>query len=84
VTSRKVELDEVIKPSLHEMVSGATPKTVMLVTSPNEVGANDENHKTPKEDTTEPRRSIRTCATPDWYGDLFMNVMVENETLMIM
>jgi hypothetical protein len=79
VNSRKVELDEVIEPPLHELASGAVPETVPVVTSPNEVGANDEDHETPKEDTTEPRRSTRTRTTPEWYGDLIVNAIVEND-----
>jgi hypothetical protein len=48
VNSRKVELDEVIETPLHELASGTAPETVPVVTSPNEVGANDEDHETPK------------------------------------
>jgi hypothetical protein len=47
VNSRKVELDEVVEPPLHELASGASSETVPVVTSPNEVGAHDENHETP-------------------------------------
>jgi hypothetical protein len=60
-------------------VSGAAPETVPVVTSPNEVGANDEDHETPKEDATKPRRSTRTCAAPERYGDLVVNAIVEND-----
>jgi hypothetical protein len=79
VNSRKVELDEVIEPHLYELASGVAPQTVLVVTSPNEVGANDENHETPKEDTTKPRRSTRTRAAPEWYSDLVVNAIVEND-----
>jgi hypothetical protein len=79
VNSRKVELDEVIEPPLHELVSGAAPETVLVVTSPNEVRANDEDHETPKEDATEPRRSTRTRTAPERYGDLVANAIVEND-----
>jgi hypothetical protein len=79
VSSRKVELDEVIEPPLHELASGAAPETIPVVTSPNEVGANDEDHETPKEDAIEPRRSTRTRATSKWYGDLIINAIVEND-----
>jgi hypothetical protein len=48
VNSRKVYLDEVIKPPLHELASGAAPEIAPVVTSPNEVGANDEDHENPK------------------------------------
>jgi hypothetical protein len=79
VNSRKVDLDEVIKLPLHELVSGAAPETAPVVTSPNKVRANDEDHETPKEDTTEPRRSTRTRATPDRYSDIVVNAIVEND-----
>jgi hypothetical protein len=79
VNSRKVELDEVVEPPLHELVSGAALETIPVVTSPNEVGANDEDHETLKEDATEPRRLTRTRATPEWYGDLIVNAIVEND-----
>jgi hypothetical protein len=79
VNSRKVELDEVTEPPLHELASGVAPETVPVLTSPNEVGANDEYHETPKEDATEPRRSTRTRAAPERYGDLVINAIVEND-----
>jgi hypothetical protein len=79
VNSRKVELDEVIEPPLQELASAAAPETVLVVTSPNEVGANDEDHETPKEDATKPRRSTRTHAAPKWYGDLVVNSIIEND-----
>ena len=75
VSSRKVELDEVIEPSLHEMASGAAPEAVPVLTSPSEEGTNDEDHETSKEDTTAPRRSTRIRSAPDFYGHA-MNVMV--------
>jgi hypothetical protein len=79
VNSTKVDLDEVTEPPLHELASGAVPETIPVVTSPNEVGANDEDHKTPKEDATEPRRSTRTWAAPERYSDLVINTIVEND-----
>jgi hypothetical protein len=79
MNSRKVDLDEVIKPPLHELASGAAPETDLVVTSTNEVGANDEDHETPKEDTTKPHRSTRTRAAPGRYGDLVVNAIVEND-----
>jgi hypothetical protein len=79
LNSRKAELDEVIEPPLHELASSAAPETVPLVTTPNEVGANDEDYKTPKEDATESRRSTRTRAAPKWYGDLVVNAIIEND-----
>ena len=75
MSSRKIELDEVIEPSLHEMASGAAPEDVPVLTSPSEEGTNDVDHETPKEDTTAPRRSTRIRSAPDFYGHS-MNVMV--------
>ena len=64
VSSRKVELEEVIEPSLHEMASNAAPEVVSELTSPDEERANDVDHETLKEDTTEPRRSKKdTCSS---------------------
>jgi hypothetical protein len=79
VNSRKVELDEIIEPPLHELASGAASETVPVVTSPNEVGANDKDHKTPNEDAIEPRRSTRTPTAPERYSDLVVNAIVEND-----
>ena len=80
VSSRKVELDEVIEPSLLGMVSGAAPETVSELTSPNEEGTNDQDHENPEEDTTVLRRSTRTRTAPELYGNPVMNFMVvEND-----
>jgi hypothetical protein len=82
VSSRKVELDEVIEPPLHDIASSIAPKIVPELTSPNEEGINDENHEVTNKDTTTPRSSSRTCTAPEWYGDPIMNVMlVENNDL---
>jgi hypothetical protein len=50
-----------------------------VVTSPNEVGANNEDHETPKEDATEPHSSTRTLAAPERYGDLVINEVGAND-----
>src|SRR3954468_23395170 len=77
VSSQKVELEEVIKPSLQSMVSSAAPEVVPELASPVEDGTNDNDHEIPKENTTEPRRSSRTRATPELYGNPVMNFMVD-------
>ena len=77
MSGRKVELDEVIEPSLHGMASGAAPEVVSELTSPDEERANDNDHETLKESTTEPRRSSRTRAAPELYGNPIMNFMVD-------
>src|SRR5215216_5012226 len=74
VTGRKVELDEVVEPSL-EIASSAAPEEVPVVPAPIREEANDDDHKTSVEVTTEPRRSTRVRSTPDWY-DPCLNVMI--------
>ena len=64
VSSRKVEHEEVIEPSLHGMASGAAPEVVSELTSPDEERANDNYHETLKEDTTESPMLSRTHAAP--------------------
>src|SRR4051795_152072 len=78
VTRRKVELDEVVEPSL-EIASSATPEEVPVVPAPIREEANDDDHETSVEVATEPRGSTRTRTTPDWY-DSVMNVMVVDNT----
>src|SRR4051794_6523283 len=55
VSGRKVELDEVIEPSL-ELESGATPEVVPVAPTPVREEANDDDHETLVEVATEPRR----------------------------
>ena len=57
--SRKVELEEVIEPSLHGMASGAAPEVVLELNSPDEEKANDNDHETLDQVTIEPRRLTR-------------------------
>src|SRR3954462_3580188 len=59
------------------MASSASPEIVSEFTSPNEEGTNDKDHETPKEDTTEPRRSSRIRAAPELYRNPVMNFMVD-------
>ncbi|KAK1695360.1 hypothetical protein QYE76_012057 [Lolium multiflorum] len=47
----------------------------MFCTTYNNEEANDNDHETSNETTTEPRRSTRDRATPDWY-DPCLNVMI--------
>ncbi|KAK1685099.1 hypothetical protein QYE76_045947 [Lolium multiflorum] len=73
VTGRKVELDE-IEESLLVDQSSAVPENVPVPTPATEE-ANDNDHETSNETATEPRRSTRDRATPDWY-DPCLNVMI--------
>src|SRR3954471_22697304 len=77
VSGRKVELEEVIEPSLQSMASSAAPEVVPKLASPVEEGTNDNDHETPKESTTKSRRSSRTRAAPELYGNPAMNFMVD-------
>ena len=77
VTGRKVELDEVAEPSL-EIASSAAPEEVPVVPAPIREEANDGDHETSVEVTTEPRRSTRTRTTPDWYDPVMSVMLVEN------
>ena len=78
VTGRKVELDEVIEPSLG-VESSAAPEDGFVPPAPIGEEANDGDHKTSNEVTAEPRRSTRVRTTPDWY-DPALNVMLVDNT----
>ncbi|KAK1620464.1 hypothetical protein QYE76_025981 [Lolium multiflorum] len=51
------------------------PENVPVPPTPATEEANDNDHETSNEETTEPRRSTRERATPDWY-DPCLNVMI--------
>ena len=59
VSGRKVELDEVIVPSL-ELESSSSQKTVPVMPTPTREEANDDDHETSDQVTTKPYRSTRT------------------------
>ena len=63
VSGRKVELDEVIVPSL-ELESSTSVKTVPGMPTPTSEEANDDDHQTSDQVTTGPCRSNRACSTP--------------------
>src|SRR3954469_441345 len=77
VTGRKVELDEVTEPSL-ELASSAAPEVVPVAPTPIREEANDDDHETSVEVATEPRRSMRTRTTPDWYDPVMSVMLVDN------
>ena len=58
MSGRKVEIDEVIVPSL-ELESRTSKKTVPVMPTPTREEANDDDHETSDQVTTEPRRSTR-------------------------
>src|SRR3954465_12850428 len=44
--------------------------------TPTREEANDNDHETSDQVTTEPRRSIRACSAPEWYGNPVLEVML--------
>ena len=75
MSGRKVELDEVIVPSL-ELESTSSHKIVPVMPAPNSEEANDNDHETSNQVTTEPRRSTRACSAPEWYIYPILEVML--------
>ena len=67
MSERKVELDEVIVPSL-DLESSSSEKSVPVMPTPTREEAND--HETSDQVTMEPRRSTRARSAPKWYGDM--------------
>src|SRR3989337_806409 len=75
VSGRKVELDEVVVPSL-ELESSSSQKSVPVMPTPISEEANDDDHETSDQVTTEPRRSTRVRSAPEWYGNPVLEVML--------
>ena len=65
MSGRKVELDEVIVPSLN-LESSKSEKSVPVMPTPAREEAKDVDHETLDQLTTGPRRSNRACSTPEW------------------
>ena len=70
VSGRNVELDEVIVPS-PKLESSLSQKSVLVISTPISEEANDDDHETSHQVTTEPRRTTRVWSTPEWYGNPF-------------
>ena len=47
-----------------------------MIPTPISEGANDDDHETYDQVTTEPRRSIRVRSAPEWYRNLVLEVML--------
>ena len=75
VSGRKVELDEVtvLAPLLE---SSSSQEPVPVTTTPISEEANDIDHETSDQVTTEPRRSTRVRSAPEWYGNPILEVML--------
>ena len=65
VSRRKVDLDEVIVPSL-KLESSSFEKSGSVMPTPAREEANDNDHETSDQVPTEPRRSTRARSAPEW------------------
>ena len=75
VSGRKVELDEVTVPA-PLLESSSSQKSVPVTTTPISEEANDNDHVTSDQVTTEFRRLTRVRSAPEWYGNHFLDVML--------
>ena len=75
MSGRKVELDEVTVPA-PLLESSASQKTVSMTPTLVSEEANDDDHETSDQVTTEPRRSTRVRSAPEWYGNPVLEVML--------
>ena len=65
MSGRKVELDEVIVPPL-ELEGSTSQKAVPVMPTPTEDEANDDDHETLDQVTTELRRTTKVRSAPEW------------------
>ena len=56
--------------------SSSSQKTISVTPTPVSEEANDDDHETLDQDTTEPRRSTRVRSAPEWYGNPILEVML--------
>ena len=75
MSGRRVELDEVIIPS-PLLESSSSQKSVPVIPTPISEEANDDDHITSDQVTTEPHRSTRVRSAPEWYGNPVLEVML--------
>ena len=75
MSGRKVELDEVIVPS-PKLESSSSQKSVLVIPTPISEEANDDDHETSHQVTTEPRRSTRVRSAPEWCKNPVLEVML--------
>ena len=75
MSGRKVELDEVNIPA-PLLESSSSQKSVPVIPTPISEEANDDDHETSDQVTTEPRRSSRVRSAPEWYGNPILEVML--------
>ena len=75
MSGRKVELDEVTVPA-PLLESSSSQKSVPVIPTPVSEEANDDDHETSDQVTTEPRRSTRARSALEWYGNPVLEVML--------
>ena len=75
MSGRKVELDE-ITVSTPLLESSSSQEPVPVTTTPISEEANDNDHETSDQVTTEPRRSTRVRSAPERYGNPILEVML--------
>jgi hypothetical protein len=73
VSGRKVELDEVIVPTLD---SSTPQKEISVTPTLTREEVNDDDHEASDQVATEPRRSTRTGSAPVSYGNHVLEVML--------
>ena len=79
LSGRKIELDEVVEPSL-QLESSARQKDVSVEPTTVEEETNDSDHEASDQVAIEPRRSTRICTTPEWYGNPVLDIMLLDNT----
>ena len=79
MSGKKVELHEVIVPSL-ELESSSSQKTVPEMPTPTREEANDNDHETSDQLTTEHHRSTRARSAPEWYGNPILEAMMNPDS----
>ena len=75
MSGRKVELDEVIVPSL-ELEISSSQKRVPVMPTPISEEVNDDDHEASDQVAIEHRRSTRICTTPEWYSNPVLDIML--------
>ena len=75
MSGRKVELDEVTVPA-PLLESSSSQKSIPVIPTPISEEANDDDHVTSDQVTTEPRRSTKMKSAPEWYGNPVLEVLL--------
>ena len=75
MSGRKVELDEITL-STPLLESSSSQEPVPVTTTPTSEEADDIDHETLDQVSTEPCRSTRVRSTPEWYGNPILEVML--------